>query len=345
MRVIFMGTPDFSVASAAAIKAAGHDIVAVFTQPDKPKNRGKQIATSPVKDFAVENGIPVYQPQSLKKVKVECDPNKKYLYEIDMTKEEAEDHRRKLNEEAESMLAVLRELAPDVIVVVAYGQILPKEVLELPKFGCVNVHASLLPEYRGAAPIQRCIQDGATRSGVCTMRMDEGLDTGDVIMRYEVDIPDDMTGSQLWEKLSKAGAELICETLTALENGTAKFTKQPAEGTYAKMIHKMLLLLDLTKPAREVYNFIRAMADTPCAYTRLPDGKRLKVYRSKISDIKFEQGSMPEAGTVVDDKTLAVVCGDGNCVEFTEVQPEGGKRMTTEAFLRGRKIEKGTVLK
>lgn len=312
MKIIFMGTPDFAVASAAAIKAAGHDIVAVFTQPDKPKNRGKQIATSPVKDFAVENGIPVYQPQSLRK-----------------------------GDDAESSLSALRELAPDVIVVVAYGQILPRAVLELPKFGCVNVHASLLPEYRGAAPIQRCIQDGAERSGVCTMRMDEGLDTGDVIMRREVEIPEDMTGSQLWEVLSKAGAELICETLKALENGTAEFTKQPAEGTYAKMISKEELRLDLTKPARDVYNFIRAMADAPCAYTVLPDGKRLKVCRAKLSERKSELS----AGTVVDEKTLSVVCGDGNCVEFTEVQPEGGKRMTTDAFLRGKKIDKGTVLK
>lgn len=310
MRVVFMGTPDFAVNSAAAIKAAGHDIRAVFTQPDRPKNRGKQIATSPVKDFAVENNIPVYQPLSLRK-----------------------------GEDAENVINVLREIAPDVIVVVAYGQILPKAVLELPKFGCVNVHASLLPEYRGAAPIQRCIQDGAERSGVCTMCMDEGLDTGDVIMRREAEIPDDMTGSQLWELLAQTGAELICETLERLENGTAEFTKQPAEGTYAKMITKEELRLDFTKSARDVYNFIRAMADAPCAYTVL-DGKRLKVCRARLFGMK----SGLAAGTVADNKTLSVVCGDGLCVEFTEVQPEGGKRMTAEAFLRGKKIEPGTVL-
>ena len=316
MRVVFMGTPDFAVKSASAIKSAGHDIRAVFTQPDKPKNRGKQIATSPVKDFAAENGIAVYQPLSLRK-----------------------------GEDAEKSLSILKELAPDVIVVVAYGQILPKAVLELPEFGCVNVHASLLPEYRGAAPIQRCIQDGAPRSGVWTMRMDEGLDTGDVIMRREVDIPGDMTGSQLWERLSGVGAELICETLSALENGTAVFTKQPAEGTYAKMISKEELRLDFTKPAKDVYNFIRAMADVPCAYTVLPDGKRLKVCRARLSESKSEQISELAAGTVADERTLSVVCGDRNCVEFAEVQPEGGKRMTTDAFLRGKKIDKGTVLK
>lgn len=311
MRVVFMGTPDFAVASASAIKAAGHDITAVFTQPDKPKNRGKQIATSPVKDFALENDIPVYQPLSLRK-----------------------------GEDAEKSLSVLRELAPDVIVVVAYGQILPKAVLELPRFGCVNVHASLLPEYRGAAPIQRCIQDGAKRSGVCTMRMDEGLDTGDVIMRREVEIPEDMTGSQLWELLSHTGADLICETLERLENGTAEFTKQPVEGTYAKMISKEELRLDFTKPARDVYNFIRAMADAPCAYTVLPDGKRLKVCRARLSGQSLELS----AGAVADSKTLSVACGDGMCVEFTEVQPEGGKRMSTDAFLRGKKIDQGTIL-
>lgn len=312
MRIVFMGTPDFAVASASAIKNAGHDIIAVFTQPDKPKNRGKQIATSPVKDFALENNIPVYQPLSLRR-----------------------------GEDGEKSLSVLKELLPEGIVVVAYGQILPKAVLELPKFGCVNVHASLLPEYRGAAPIQRCIQDGAELSGVCTMRMDEGLDTGDVIMRREVEVPEDMTGSGLWERLSEVGAELICETLTALENGTAEFTKQPAEGTYAKMISKEELRLDFTKSARDVYNFIRAMADTPCAFTMLPDGKRLKICRAKLSDKKSELS----AGTVTDEKNLTVVCGDGNCVELTEVQPEGGKRMTTDAFLRGKKIEKGVSLR
>ncbi len=310
MRIVFMGTPDFAVNSAAALAAAGHEIRAVFTQPDKPKNRGKQITMSPVKEFAVEKGIPAYQPLSLRK-----------------------------GEDAEKSLAVLRDIAPDVIVVAAYGQILPKAVLELPKFGCVNVHASLLPEYRGAAPIQRCIQDGAERSGVCTMRMEEGLDTGDVIMRREVAIPEDMTGTELWDLLSKTGAELICETLERLENGTAEYTPQPAEGTYAKMISKEELRLDFTKSAKDVYNFIRAMADAPCAYTML-DGKRLKVCRARLSGLRSE---LP-AGAVADSKTLSVVCGDGMCVEFTEVQPEGGKRMPSDAFLRGKKIAQGTVL-
>lgn len=310
MRVVFMGTPDFAVNSAAAIKAAGHEICGVFTQPDRPKNRGKQIVASPVKYFAAENNIPVYQPLSLRK-----------------------------GEDAETSLNTLRELSPDVIVVAAYGQILPKEVLELPRFGCVNVHASLLPEYRGAAPIQRCIQDGAEKSGVCTMRMDEGLDTGDVIMRREVDITEDMTGSELWDLLSKVGAQLITQTLERLENGTVEYTPQPAEGTYAKMISKEELRLDFSKSAREVYNFIRAMADVPCAFTML-DGKRLKVCRARMTGHRSE---LP-AGTVADPKAMHIVCGDGMCVEFSEVQPEGGKRMTSDAFTRGKKIEPGTIL-
>lgn len=312
MRVVFMGTPDFSVNSAAAIKAAGHELCAVFTQPDKPKNRGKQIMTSPVKDFAVENNIPVYQPNSLRK-----------------------------GDDAAQALEALHKLAPDVIVVVAYGQILPKEVLELPRLGCINVHASLLPKYRGAAPIQRCIQDGETISGVCTMKMDEGLDTGDVIMRREVEIPLEMTGSELWESLSKCGAELISETLQQLENGTAVFTKQPddVQASYAKMISKEELKLDFSLTAKRIYDFIRAMADVPCSYTVL-DGKRLKVYRARLTE---EKSPLP-AGSVANAKTFAVVCGDGVCVEFAEVQPEGGKRMEVDAFLRGKKLCEGELL-
>ena len=312
MRVVFMGTPDFAVRSAEAVRAAGHELCAVFTQPDKPKNRGKQIMTSPVKDWAAENGIPVCQPNSLRK-----------------------------GDGAAEAMETLRGLAPDVIVVVAYGQILPKEVLELPKYGCVNVHASLLPKYRGAAPIQRCIQDGETVTGVCTMRMDEGLDTGDVILRREVEIPPEMTGSELWESLSRCGAELIAETLEQLENGTAKFTPQSPEeqASYAKMIKKEELRLDFTQPAKKIYDFIRAMADVPCAYTVL-DGKRLKVYRAILADKRTDA----PAGTVTDAKTFTVACGDGMCVRLVEVQPEGGKRMTVEAFLRGKKLETGLVL-
>lgn len=311
MRIVFMGTPEFSVGSLAALYDAGHEICGVFTQPDKPKNRGKKIETSPVKDYALEKGLPVYQPVSLRK-----------------------------GEDGEKARGILRELNPDLIVVVAYGQLLPKEVLELPKYGCVNVHASLLPDYRGAAPIQRCIEDGRTVSGVCTMKMEEGLDTGDIIMCRKVEIPEEMAGTELAAALSAAGAELITETAAALENGTAVYTKQEGETIYAEKISKEELLIDFGKPASAVHNKIRAMADAPCCYTFL-EGKRLKVYRSVISG---KTSSLP-AGSISDSRSFEVVCGDGNCIELREVQIEGGKRMKTADFLRGKKIENGEKLK
>lgn len=312
MRIVFMGTPEFAVRTVETLHSVGHEVCAVFTQPDKPKNRGKKLTTSPVKDWAVENGVPVYQPMSLRK-----------------------------GEDAEKSLEVLREIAPEVIVVVAYGQILPKSILELPKHGCINVHASKLPAYRGAAPIQRVIQDGCTETGVTTMKMDEGLDTGDYIMRRDIKIPEDMTGTELSRELSESGAVLAAETLCKLEGGTAQFWEQEycENPTYAERITKQELCIDFTKPARFVYNTIRAMADEPCCYTFL-DGKRLKVYRARLNGRTSE---LP-AGTVEDETVFSVVCGDGCCIELTEVCPEGGKRMSVEAFLRGKKLVKGASL-
>lgn len=312
MKIVFMGTPQFAVPCLDALLEAGHELCGVFTQPDKPKNRGKKMMTSPVKDRALERGITVYQPLSLRK-----------------------------GDDAAESLRVLRELAPDVIVVVAYGQILPREVLELPRLGCVNVHASILPKYRGAAPIQRAIQDGCSETGVTTMKMDEGLDTGDCIMISKVAITDGMTGTELSALLSKEGAALIVKTLAALENGTAAITPQAQDdtATYAKLITKEELKIDFNQPAKRVYDTIRAMADEPCCYTFL-DGKRLKVYRARLSGIV----SRLPAGTVEDEKTFAVACGDGNCIELAEVCPEGGKRMTADAFLRGKKLERNTKL-
>lgn len=309
MKIVFMGTPVFSLACLEALIEAGHEVKAVFTQPDKPKNRGKQIMMTPVKECALKHDIPVYQPLSLRK-----------------------------GEDAETSMAVLREIAPDCIVVVAYGQILPKEVLELPKYGCINVHASLLPMYRGAAPIQRVIQNGETVSGVTTMYMAEGLDTGDMIMKEEVAVPDDMTGAQLHDALSECGAALIVKTLEALENGTAVRTPQEGDTCYASMISKEELKIDFTKPAKQVYDFIRAMSDAPCAYTLL-EGKRMKVYMSRL--VENVSG---EAGTIANVDDFTVVCGDGNGVALTEIQPEGGKRMETAAYLRGKKLEKGAAL-
>lgn len=309
MKIVFMGTPVFSLACLESLIEAGHEVAAVFTQPDRPKNRGKQIQMTPVKECALKHDIPVYQPLSLRK-----------------------------GEDAETSMQVLRDIAPECIVVVAYGQILPKEVLELPKHGCINVHASLLPMYRGAAPIQRVIEDGQTVSGVTTMYMAEGLDTGDMILKEEVAIPEDMTGSQLHDALSACGAALIVKTLDALADGTAVRIPQEGDTCYAKMITKEELKLDFTKPAKQVYDLIRAMSDAPCAFTML-DGKRMKVYMSRI--VEKVSG---EAGSIADAEHFIVACGDGNGVQLTEIQPEGGKRMDVNSFLRGKKLEKGASL-
>ena len=305
-----MGTPDFSVPCLDALVKAGHEIAAVFTQPDKPKNRGHKLQMPPVKEYAVEKGIPVYQPLSLRK-----------------------------GEDAETALAALRQIAPDCIVVVAYGQILPKSVLEMPKHGCINVHASLLPRYRGAAPIQRCIMNGETETGITTMYMAEGLDTGDMILKERVAIAPDMTVSQLHDELSSLGAKLIVQTLEMLEQGTAPRTPQTDDNTcYASMISKDDCRIDFTKSADTIYDQIRGLSTSPCAFTFL-EGKRLKVYFAK----KIQLTVTAPAGTVIEGEGFCVACGTG-ALRLTDIQPEGGKRMTDSDFLRGRKIPVGTVL-
>lgn len=301
-----MGTPDFSVPCLKAIADNGYDIPAVFTQPDKPKGRGYKMIPTPVKVCAQTYNIPVYQPLSLRK-----------------------------GEDAERSLDILNEISPDVIIVVAYGQILPKEILQLPKYGCINIHASLLPQYRGAAPIQRCILDGMTKTGVTSMMMEEGLDTGDMLIKKRVEITENMTADELHDKLSEIGAEVLLETLKAVEVGTLKPQKQDdSQSTYAKMITKDMSALDFTLPANQVHNVIRGVT----GFTMM-DGKRLKIYRSKIA-----KNVNADAGTIVDTDNFTVACGDGNGVTFLEVQYEGSKRMTTDNFLRGRKITKGQKL-
>lgn len=309
MKLVFMGTPVFALSCLEELIAAGHEISAVFTQPDKPKNRGKQIQMTPVKECALKHGIEVYQPLSLRN-----------------------------GDDAEQSLDVLRNIAPDCIVVVAYGQILPESILELPEYGCINVHASLLPMYRGAAPIQRCIQYGEKKTGVTTMYMAKGLDTGDMILKDEMDIPEDMTGSELHDSLSAMGGKLIVRTLEEICAGTAPRIPQEGETCYASMINKEELLLDFTKTAIEVRDFIRAMSAAPCAYTML-DGKRLKVYGARLS----EENYSGQPGEIVNPDSFAVMCGDG-AVEFTEIQPEGGKRMGVQAYLRGKKLPIGKIL-
>ena len=311
MNIVFMGTPDFAVAALEELHKH-HNVQAVFTQPDKPKNRGKKMQAPPVKECAEKYGIPVYQPLSFRK-----------------------------GEDAEKSLELLRELNPDCIVVAAYGQILPESILELPKYKCINIHASLLPKYRGAAPIQKCIIDGETESGVTTMLMAKGLDTGDMLMSRAVEITSDMTAGELHDKLAAIGGELIVETLKACEEGKLKPVPQDDSlSCYAGMISKEMCRIDFSKSAIEVCNFIRGMSPSPCAYTFIGD-KRLKVYFAVMTDITSDEPS----GTVTDENSLTVVCGDKKCIRFTEVQGEGGKRMSTANFVNGNKLQNGMILR
>ncbi len=310
MKIVFMGTPDFAVPCLESLIKAGHDIAAVFTQPDKPKNRGHKVMFTPVKECAVKHDIPVYQPQSL---------------------------RRNKSEDAAGAVDTLESIAPDCIVVVAYGQILPKEVLDIPKYGCINVHASLLPRYRGAAPIQHCIINGEKESGVTTMYMAEGLDTGDMILTDKTAIDERMTASELHDRLSEMGARLIVETLEKVADGTAPRIPQTDENTcYASMITKEMCRIDFSEPINKVYDLIRGMSSSPCAFTTLSD-KRFKVYFAEKTDIKTD---VP-AGTAADDR-LGVSCG-GYILRLTDVQAEGSRRMTSEEYLRGKKVPAGTV--
>lgn len=310
MNIVFMGTPDFAVSALEELHKH-HNVMAVFTQPDKPKNRGKKMQAPPVKECAMMYNIPVYQPLSLRK-----------------------------GEDAEKSLELLRNLSPDCIVVAAYGQILPESILELPRYKCINIHASLLPKYRGAAPIQKCIIDGETESGVTTMLMAKGLDTGDMLMKKSVEITPEMTGGELHDRLAAVGAELITETLEACENGLIKpIPQDDSLSSYAGMISKEMCRIDFTKNAIDVYNLIRGMSPSPCAYTFIGD-KRLKVYFAVLTDITSDA----LCGTVVNENDLTVVCGDKKCIRFTEVQGEGGKRMSTANFVNGNKLPHGTIL-
>ncbi len=303
-----MGTPDFAVPCLRALVKGSHEVSAVFTQPDKPKGRGYKMIPTPVKAAAMEYDIPVYQPLSLRK-----------------------------GEDAESSLAALRELAPELIVVVAYGQILPKEILELPKYGCVNIHASLLPAYRGAAPIQWSVLNGEKKTGVTSMLMAEGLDTGDMLIKSETEIGENETVSSLHDRLSLMGAEVLTETVKAMEDGTLEPVAQDDSlSTYASRITKEMSALDFEKSAQELHNIIRGIT----GFTTL-EGKRLKVYASELTG--SVSGDL-ENGAVTDTDKFIVKCGDGCGLRLTEIQPEGKKRMKTEDYLRGKKIEAGTIL-
>ncbi len=308
MRIVFMGTPDFAAVSLQALLDAGHEIAAVFTQPDKPKGRGHKLCFSPVKELALKHGIPVYQPTTLKD---------------------------------EQVVNTLAALSPQVIAVVAYGKLLPVSVLEIPPLGCINVHGSLLPKYRGAAPIQWSVLNGDEKAGVTTMYMAKGMDTGDIILQEETPIGEDETAAELFDRLAVLGAQTLCKTLPLLEAGTAPRIKQDESlATHVSMLSKEQARIDFTLPAEKVHHFICGMSDWPCAYTTL-NGKRLKVYRSHLSALK----SSEKAGSIVENKDrLTVVCGDGGCVELTEVQYDNGKRMGAAAFLRGHALPPQTVI-
>lgn len=310
MKIIFMGTPDFSVPCLNALYEAGHEIIGVFTQPDKPKNRGQKIQMPPVKEYALEHGFEVYQPLSLRK-----------------------------GDDAQTAFDTIQSKNPDVIVVVAYGQFLPKSILDIPKYKCVNVHASLLPRYRGAAPIQRCIINGETETGVTTMYMAEGIDCGDMLLKSETEITSEMTYGELHDILSAKGAELIVETLSLLEKGTLVPEAQDNSLTcYAPMLDKEMCRVDFSKPVKDVHNLIRGLSPSPCAYAVL-GGKRLKIFTAEI----VNRQSDGEIGTVSADNTLDINCGDG-IIRLLSVQLEGGKRLNASDFLRGRKTVKGEIL-
>ena len=307
MKIVYMGTPEIAVPCLRFLKKeSSHTVAAVFTQPDKPKGRGHHLVSTPVKAAALAFKIPVYQPVSLRK-----------------------------GEDAENSLQVLRKLQPDLIVVLAYGQILPKAILELPRYGCINLHASLLPAYRGAAPIQWCILNGETQTGITAQQMAEGLDTGDMLLKKTIMIGEEETAAELTDRLAVLAVETLAETLNALEAGTLR--PEPQDETmssYAGRITKEMSSLDFTKSAETLHNLIRAVT----GFTVL-DGKRLKVYASRvIPDVPGRPG------TVCDETKFLVACGDGNGLMLTEIQPEGKRRMSAEEYLRGKKLKTGTQL-
>lgn len=306
MRIVFMGTPDFSVPCLQRLIADGEEVVGVFTQPDKPKGRGYTLTPPPVKAEALKHGIPVFQPNSMR--------------------------------DGEA-LAILGQLQPDLSVVVAYGKILPKEILYFPKYNSINIHASLLPKYRGAAPIQWVILNGEEKTGVTSMQMDEGVDTGDMLLKAELPIAPNMTGGELHDALSLLGAQVLSDTLKALKNGELNPTKQMGESNYAPMLSKSLCPIDFSRSAQTVHNHVRGLSPFPTA-TAVLHGKRMKIHATQLT----ENTSTEVAGTIVSvSNGIEVVCGDGKTVLITELQPEGKKRMTAKAFLVGHKLQAGEV--
>ena len=308
MKLVFMGTPDYAVNTLEALISAGHNVAAVFAQPDKPVGRKHIITPPPVKVCAENHGIAVYQPNTLRDGKAE---------------------------------EILKEIAPDAIVVVAYGKILPKEILNIPKYGCVNGHASLLPKYRGASPIQWCIVCGETETGVTAMKMDEGMDTGDILKTAKTEIGDEETAEELFDRLSGLTAELLVNTLSDLEKGNITPKKQDEEkASYAPIIKKEMAFLDfINMTAKEIHNAVRGYYSWPCAYFFL-ENKRIKVIKAAVAD-----KTNAKAGTVIKSTdSLVIACKDGTAIELVTVQPEGSKPMSAKQMLCGRPIAVGTVI-
>lgn len=306
MKLIFMGTPDFAVPSLERLLSDGHTVSLVVTQPDKPVGR-KQILTPPaVKVCARAHGLTVYQPAS-------------------MRTQEAYDR--------------LKQEGADAIIVVAYGKILPKSILELPPGGCINVHGSLLPRYRGAAPVQWAVINGDAEAGVTTMLLDEGVDTGDMLLTFSRPLDDTITGGELFDLLAADGAELLSRTLEQLQNGTLKPTPQPQDGAcYASMLDKSMCPLDWDRTATELHNQVRGMNPWPVATCRV-DGKVMKIFRTRVGD-----GCDAEPGTVIDLSPLTVACGGGTSLVILEIQAEGSRRMAAEDYLRGHPMALHTQL-
>ncbi len=302
-----MGTPDFAVPCLEKLIGSGHTVTGVFTQPDKPKGRKGILTPPPVKEIAVANGIKVYQPAKMK----------------DGT-----------------ALEMLRQAAPDLVIVEAYGKILPADILHYPRYGCINIHASLLPELRGAAPIQWSIINGLKKTGVTSMQMDEGLDTGDMLLSKEVEITDDMNAEELHDILADLGAELMLETISLLEKGELKPRKQDDSiSTYAPILSKELSPIDWSKSARQVHNHIRGLYPWPGSTAEL-DGKKIKIHRSRLTD-----GRGRYSGEIVfKDGRIVVACGDLNCVEILELQAEGKKAMSAGDYLRGNPVIADKIL-
>ncbi len=311
MKILFMGTPDFAVFSLRALlEKSSHKVVGVVTQPDKPRGRGYTLTPPPVKVAAMEAGIPVYQPATLRD---------------------------------ESFLELLDELSPDLIAVVAYGKILPKSVLDFPRFGCINVHGSLLPEYRGAAPMQRAIIDGKPTTGITTMYMAEGLDTGDMLLREELTIETDDNFESIHDKLGEMGASLLVKTVEGLEDGSiVRVPQDDAKATYAAKIEKADCLLDFSCDALALHNRIRGLSPIPLSFTHTPDGKLLKIVAATLVDTEKTHDTYGEVLSI--ENGITVACARGS-LRLVTVLPEGKGRMSADDFVRGRKVAVGDILK